>query len=1135
MKKRSFLIIFFASIFLCSLTLFVGCSTKNKLQTPKLFEPDENNVLAWTEVDYSRGYRVRIEPEKGETKVYLTEKASYSLDNLDEGNYYVSVCAVGNKRDKLDSDWSEKLIFKKEYSTGLIYKLIENDTAYSVTGVGKAVGDVVIDDYYRGKPVLSIGERAFKDSKKVTSVKVGKNVSVINDGAFYGCSSLKSIELPEDLMYIGESAFQSCVELVSIKIPCSVSAIYSDTFAYCRALEKVEFLTQKTDLSDGSVNVEGTSTIGENAFLSCSSLSEIILPESLTGIGSAAFSQLSALTEINIPASVTYINSGAFQGDVLLKDVNFGEDSNLDFIGKSAFSGCKAIEKIVLPVGLTEISANTFLNCTSLADITIPDSVEEVGKYAFYGTKAYNDQLGDQEQTQNRYIYIDKWLVEYKKASDGLFNVTYLDLKPGTVGISSECFMGMDVEEVILPNSLKYISSYAFYQCTKLKRLATEDHFDVNKDSRRITLKETASNDSELRVIGSTSFAKCALLTEIYLPSKLQRIGSYAFYQCEKLDLVGGQDVKNRIPQSVTTIGTQAFRLTAMWVNAGFEKEGNGLLVIPMVKSNESWLVDYNLYKEDLSGNAGFITEVNIKTLRIKHIANYALAQLATLAKVNDSNELASIGTGAFYKCTFLTSFTYSRGLKEIKPYTFYGCKALSGIKTNDVGYQDLESIGAYAFFDCEVLTSFTLNRTKVTSIAPYSFAFCVDLKSFEFENSKVTSIGSYAFYADISLGALTLPDTVEVIGPSAFFQCESLAGVDFGEGLKRIYNSAFYGCDQLNGLNFPKSLVYIGSSAFYKCRSLSDISFETGYEEVDGQMVETGINYIGNYAFFNVEKLDYVGIPSTVKNIGKYAFRGIFGASSVTIGDNLEKLGAHAFYALDNLTIYTELTEKPIGWSGKWNSLQRPVIWGVTLDETGMYVKSLTVTENTFEYTDYRSISAPRKAGAYFLYWSLSENGEKAYSETEVVNAPVGTVLYAVWQEEVADWIIERDAQGRIVYIVVGSGEMPEELKIEGETQDSSSSSGDIFDSASDSDYLTLYGWAYKRGGYAEFLKGAVKNENIDEKIKTLKPGTKLFAVYYDTQSYTAAVSEYNKRVDPRYVRDNIAPDDFWNNVIFG
>jgi len=1114
-KKRSLLIIIFACMFVCSLLLYAGCSSSTKLKTPSIIGIDEENVLSWSEIELARGYRVSIQSENGETQEKLTENAYYSLDDLEQGSYYVKVCAVGNNRDKKDSDWTARIDFAKGYSTGLIYKLIEDDTAYSVIGMGRASGDVELEDYYRGKPVLAIGERAFKGNRTIVSIKVGENVSTIANDAFYGCVALEKVQLPADLLSLGESAFQNCSALKSVNIPSGLDTVEQYTFAYCRNLTEVVFDVKETELDDGTVRYDGITTIGEGAFTECSSIKEIELPITLTGIGSAAFSKMTELEKITIKENVTYINSEAFRGDVKLKDVVFGEDSALDYLGSRAFYGCTELETITLPDRLDEISQGVFQGCSKLDNIVIPESVQDIGAYAFYGTKEYNDQVDyNDENDLLNFVYIDRWLVDY---TDGKGLMTKeklpvinsvvlgnkLDEKGGIVGIAQACFQNCTrLTTVVLPNSVKYIGQSAFASCESLETFSTQSKYDTSPKT-----------ESSLVKIGTSAFSNCGL-KKVYLPSGLKEIGATAFYGCSSFDYLiddgNGDRTVNRIPASVEKIGYAAFRKTGIWENAAKDDGGtgaqakDGVVRIEIIRASAStgsqfyWIVDTNTDTGDETALKITTVDCGSGNYLARGVADYAFMNVDSLRTISNSANLQYIGAGAFYGCTSLTSFEMSNRLKEIRPYTFYGCTSLESVSMygGNVWATDLESIGQYAFFDCESLKTFDFKNTKVTNVPAMAFAFCYSLTDVNIADSDILSIGQYAFYGDYALTELELPETLQVIGYYAFFECDALSEITFNENLQYIMGAAFYGCHSLREVTFPSSLLYVGSKAFYKCPQLTSVVFNT--EETDDGV--KGVNIIDNYAFYNDDKLGYIDLPSSVKYIGKYAYKGILGAESVTISANVESLGAHAFYALDNLTVYTEYAAAPAGWSTKWNSAQRPVVWGCTLDETKTYVVSLTIGADTFTGTNiYRSLSAPRRAGKIFAYWSLTPDGEEAYTEATVADAPVGTVLYAVWQD--ADWYCERDDQGRIVYVIVGSGDIPEEfLTGSGSEEDSSSEDTDVTEAK-------LAGWAYERGGFPTFLKGRGFR---DSDLALLKPGTRLYAVYYTDAQLTAAQRSY-------------------------
>jgi hypothetical protein len=107
-----------------------------------------------------------------------------------------------------------------------------------------------------------------------------------------------------------------------------------------------------------------------------------------------------------------------------------------------------------------------------------------------------------------------------------------------------------------------------------------------------------------------------------------------------------------------------------------------------------------------------------------------------------------------------------------------------------------------------------------------------------------------------------------------------------------------------------------------------------------------------------------------------------------------------HVFYGSTNLTIYTDSETIGAGWNPRYNTSFRPVIYGCTLSDDRTYVVSVKIEENSIENPyAYGGISAPQREGFTFKGWALSDDTlETAYSAQEIINAPAGTVLYAVW-----------------------------------------------------------------------------------------------------------------------------------------
>ena len=137
---------------------------------------------------------------------------------------------------------------------------------------------------------------------------------------------------------------------------------YVDEWGVKYSKDGRKLLKAPRELSGAYSVKEGTRIICDWAFYFCDSLSEIIIPSSVTSIGYRAFSSCRSLSEIVIPSSVTSI-------------------------GDSAFLCCDSLSEIVIPSSVTSIGDNAFYGCYSLSEIVIPFSVTNIGDSAFYKCK----------------------------------------------------------------------------------------------------------------------------------------------------------------------------------------------------------------------------------------------------------------------------------------------------------------------------------------------------------------------------------------------------------------------------------------------------------------------------------------------------------------------------------------------------------------------------------------------------------------------------------------------------------------------------------------------------------------------------------------------------------------------------
>ena len=396
--------------------------------------------------------------------------------------------------------------------------------------------------------VTKIGERAFSSSR-LTSVTMGDFVTEIGGSAFSNCSRLTSVIIPNNVTTIRQYAFSYCTSLSSVTIPDSVIEIESSAFFNCSCL---------TSLTIG----DGLTTIGEDAFSYCTSLSSVTIPDSVTTIGNSVFNYCWGLTSVTIPDGVTNIGYKAFFNCRNLTSVTIGD--SVTTIGYNAFHYCINLQEFKGELASTDQrclildGVLTSFAPAGLTEYTIPDSVTEIGEYAFGGCENLTSVTIPNSVTK---------IGEY--AFNDCSSLTSMTIPNSVTKIENGTFIGCSsLTSVSIPNSVTTIGGYAFNNCSSITSVYISDiaawcnisfeSYDANplNNGASLYLNNELVTDllipDNVTAIRQYAFYDCSSLTSVTIPDGITTIESSAFSGCSSLTSI-------TIPNSVTTIGAYAF------------------------------------------------------------------------------------------------------------------------------------------------------------------------------------------------------------------------------------------------------------------------------------------------------------------------------------------------------------------------------------------------------------------------------------------------------------------------------------------------------------------------------------------------------------------------------------------------
>ena len=473
---------------------------------------------------------------------------------------------------------------------------------------------------------------------------------------------------------------------------------------------------------------------------------------------------------------------------------------------------------------------------------------------------------------------------------------------------------------ITIPDSVKYINSYAFEGCSSLESITIPDSItsiEYSLFKNCTSLKNITLPDS-IKSISSYAFEGCSSLESITIPDSITSIENSVFKNCTSLKSIS-------LPDSIKSINSYAFenctQLTDINLPESFESiDPTAIKDTPFYNSltaDEYNIVYINKTAFELKGECP--SEVSIKDGTIS-LNKGLFAGFSSLNNIILPDSISSIGYNAFYGCTGLKDIKLPENVTKVGSSAFDSCTNLKSITFG----KNIKSFPYHLFYECESLEK--VNYTGTIS----------DWCNIDFYDDSANPLyfANNLYINNELITDLVIPDDIETIGRGQFKYCTSIKSVSVGNSVTKLVYGAFQGCSNIKSVSLPKSLKTIDDNIFMGCSSLESITIPENVEEI-GNRVFTGCSNLsemkvspGNPVFHSsnnciietatktiVSACSKSTIPDdgSVTVIGFNAFDNC-GLKSITIPNTIETIRSFGFAYNDFTEISIPKSVKHIG-----------------------------------------------------------------------------------------------------------------------------------------------------------------------------------------------------------------------------
>ena len=292
-------------------------------------------------------------------------------------------------------------------------------------------------------------------------------------------------------------------------------------------------------------------------------------------------------------------------------------------ICNSALSNCYG-ENVILPKGLIKIGNNAFYGYRSLKSINIPNSVSDIGKWAFYHCSLLSLSIPNSVKNIGEWAFAGCEELKQLYLTDGISKLEN--------GVFSGCY---ELETVVVPKSVKVIGKNAFSYCKKLK---------------------TVILPNGIREIGEKPFVGCDNLMSIVVPD-----GKKGYFERLLQDDIDRIVEYSRNIEKLNSDATDE-KLDKVWMDeygVKYSLDKKTLLEAPKNLHSYTIITGTIVIESYAFFECEYLSSVTIPN-SVQNIGNEAFALCSGLNSITIPDSVMNIGIGAFRSCNYLYSFSLS-------------------------------------------------------------------------------------------------------------------------------------------------------------------------------------------------------------------------------------------------------------------------------------------------------------------------------------------------------------------------------------------------------------------------------------------------------------------------------------------